>query len=283
MGLRIGEISYTNILPLFFYLNRERLAANNVSFVPQIPTELNRKMEQGLIDLGGISSFSYGENSDRYSLLPNLSVSSFGKVRSIFLFSKKPIDMLAGDTIALTSSSATSVNLLKIILADFYKIDVDYHMMKPNYGWMMENYNACLLIGDDAIKAAWNEKKSSVYTYDLGAEWYKFTGLPMTFAVMAVRNEVIERQKALLLELLSEMQESKELNRQNQYSEMIPLIIQQHGGDFHYWSSYFKGLNYDFNEEHQKGLQYYYELAQKSKLLNKKPQIKFIDYSLQGI
>lgn len=115
MSLIIGEISYTNILPMFYYLNREELVRKGCEFVPRVPAKLNEGMADGTVHVGGISSFSYGEHADDYVIFPNLSVSSYKEVGSIFLFSKIPITQLNGKSVALTSSSASSVNLLKIL------------------------------------------------------------------------------------------------------------------------------------------------------------------------
>ncbi|WP_062235371.1 menaquinone biosynthetic enzyme MqnA/MqnD family protein [Fictibacillus sp. FJAT-27399] len=282
MALNIGEIKYTNILPLFFYLNKKEIENTGAEFIPQIPAELNRRMARGEIDLGGISSFSFGENSHQYSLFPNLSVSTFGKVGSILLFSKTAIEDLDGKSIALTSSSATSVVLLKVILKEFYGLDPVYETMAPDYDQMLQNHSACLLIGEDAIKADWRQEKD-IHVYDLGELWYKHTELPMTYAVMAVRNDSIEREPALLEKLLFEMSESKQKTKSDQYHEMISHILPAHGGEYSFWANYFHGINYDFGESHLKGLKHYFELANKHSLIQTVPEFTFFNYSLQGI
>lgn len=281
MALNIGEIKYTNILPLFYYINRKEIENAGAQFIPQIPAELNRRMARGEIDLGGISSFSFGENSHQYSLFPNLSVSTFGKVGSILLFSKTKIEELDGKSIALTSSSATSVALLKIILKEFIGVDVSYETMAPDYDEMLKQHSACLLIGEDAIKAGW--RNDAVNVYDLGELWYKYTGLPMTYAVMPVRNDCIQEQLPLLEKLLQQMTESKRKTNADHYDEMIGHVLKSHGGDYDFWANYFKGINYDLGDQHIKGLTYYFELAYKHSLISSIPKFTFFNYSLQGI
>ncbi|MGG1573825.1 menaquinone biosynthesis protein [Fictibacillus sp. NRS-1165] len=282
MALNIGEIKYTNILPMFFYLNKNEFERTGSKFIPQIPAELNRRMARGEIDLGGISSFSFGENSSQYSLFPNLSVSTFGKVGSILLFSKTAVGELDGKKIALTSSSATSVVLLKIILKEFYGLNPVYETMAPHYDQMLQDHDACLLIGEDAIKADWRQDKE-IHVYDLGELWFNHTGFPMTYAVMAVRNDTIKREPALLEKLLFEMSESKQKTKSDHYHEMIRHILPAHGGEFSFWANYFHGINYDFGEEHLKGLKHYFQLAHKHSLIESVPAFTFFDYSLQGI
>ncbi len=268
MSITIGEISYTNILPIYYYLNRKKLIENGCTFVPQIPSQLNQTMAEGKVDVGGISSFAYGENFDRYHILPNLSVSANNKVGSIFLFSKVPIEQLKEKKVALTSSSATSINLLKIILHYFYGTTNDYVIHQPNFQLMMENHDACLLIGDDAIVTSWKEG-SKYYRYDLAELWNKFTGYPMTFAVFAIRNEVLG-QHDLIEMLYKDFILSKQKSEQEQYYPMIEEIRQLFGGDKVFWNEYFSGLCYDLKDRQLEGLQYYYKLAFELGLLRKK-------------
>ncbi|MDM5199520.1 menaquinone biosynthesis protein [Fictibacillus enclensis] len=282
MALNIGEIKYTNILPLFFYLNKKEIEKTGAQFIPQVPAELNRRMARGEIDLGGISSFAYGENSHQYSLFPNLSVSTYGKVGSILLFSKTKIEELDGRSIALTSSSATSVALLKVILKEFLGVNPYYETMTPNYDEMLSSHDACLLIGEDAIKGGWRQEKD-IYVYDLGELWYENTNLPMTYAVMAVRNDAIKREAPLLEKLLIQMTESKGRTKADGYQEMIEDVLHEHGGESAFWSHYFQGINYDLSENHIKGLKLYFELAYKHSFIQSLPEFTFFNYSLQGI
>lgn len=269
MTLVIGEISYTNILPFFYYINRKKLVENGCSFVPKIPAELNRDIQEGLVDIGGISSFAYGQNYKNYTLLPNVSVSSSKAVGSIFLFSKYPIEQLNGKSLGLTSSSATSVHLMKLILDHFYRFEMNYELMDPHFETMMDKHDGCLLIGDDAILTLW-DKGQKYYRYDLGELWYKHTGLPMTFAVFAVRNDVLVRAKDTLQLLYSEFLNSKYLSEKDQYEPMIASIRKKFGGTFEFWHHYFQGLCYDFDDIHIKGLNYYFDLSYQHGFLESK-------------
>jgi chorismate dehydratase len=256
----IGEISYTNILPFFFHLDRHHLQDHDCRFVPQVPSQLNAEMAAGHVDVGGISSFAYAERPTAYTLLPDLSVSSYGQVGSIFLFSRYPIEALMGKKIALTSSSASSVHLLKIILEHFLELENQYTTMTPDLNQMLMLHDACLLIGDDAIRASWMNN-GTLYQYDLGALWYEHTGLPMTYAVFAVRNELVVSNASIVDELHRTFLESKEKSLQQKHRPMIQEIMSTIGGKQRFWESYFAGLCYEFSHKEQKGLRYYYQLA----------------------
>ncbi|MFG6494394.1 menaquinone biosynthesis protein [Fictibacillus sp. UD] len=274
--MNIGEISYTNIIPLYYYLDRERLMDQGVTITHAVPSKINRLMENQLVDIGGISSFSFGKNADHYSLVPDLSVSSYGRVNSIFLFSKHKIEDLSGKKIALTSSSETSVALLKIVLDRFYSVEVSYQVETPHFKKMLENYDACLLIGDDAISAY--RKRGSYHVYDLGEIWYQQTGLPMIFAVMAYRNEMETEKGSLLSYVGKSMIESKERCQREKFIPVIERVLAKHGGTFQFWESYFNGLNYQFSGEHEKGLNLYFQLAVECGLLKTMPSILKYSY-----
>lgn len=268
MSLVIGEISYTNMWPLYYYLDRDYLNKLGCMFIPQIPSQLNEGMSKGIIDVGGISSFSYGEHVNDYTILPNLSVSSPSSVGSIFLFSKVPLTQLDGKKIALTSSSATSVNLLKIILQSYYQLDVTYTVMKPNFKEMLKDHDACLLIGDDAILTLWN-LSDDIHRYDLGQIWNEWTKLPMTFAVLAIRNEVLQRENERIGILYDCFMGSKKKCLETNYAEMISSIRQDFGGSKSFWESYFHGLSHDLSEKHIEGLYHYFDKATEIGLLKK--------------
>ncbi|WP_078596922.1 menaquinone biosynthetic enzyme MqnA/MqnD family protein [Evansella clarkii] len=269
MSLVIAEISYTNILPLFYHIDREMLKSRGCSFVPKFPAQLNRDMAEGKVHIGGISSFAYGEHCEEYILLPDMSVSSPAAVGSIFLFSKVPLTQLEGRSVALTSSSATSVNLLKIILKKFYNLNVNYETMAPDYQSMLASHDACLLIGDDAIRSVWNAD-NSIYRYDLGEVWAHFTSLPMTFAVIAARRDAWLKEPELLHALYDQFQLSKKAVLQDGFKEMIEKIRGEMGGSYHFWENYFNGLNYDLSAKHIEGLHLYYDLAYELGLLDEK-------------
>lgn len=271
MSLVIGEISYTNILPFFYYINREKLVNKGCQFIPSVPSQLNKGMEMGTVHVGGISSFAYGEHSKDYVIFPNFSVSSNKDVGSIFLFSKVPITQLDKKSIALTSSSATSVNLLKIILNRYYDLDVNYEVMDPDFSKMLTHHDACLLIGDDAIRTSW-QRNDSIHQYDLGALWEHFTGYPMTYAVFAIRKDAWENQPLLLEELYHELQDSKHKTLANDFTEMITSIQSRIGGKKAFWQQYFNGLNFDLTERHIEGLEHYFQLAHELELLKEPVQ-----------
>ncbi|MCH5586456.1 menaquinone biosynthesis protein [Shimazuella sp. AN120528] len=270
--IRIGKIAFTNILPLYHYFHFSDLS---VELIPQVPSKLNQSMADGRIDMGPISSFAYAHDYPKYVIMPDISVSAKGPVGSIFLFSKKDeFSAVKDGKIALTNTSATSIHLLKILLEHFANGSPSYTTQEPNLDKMMEVADAALLIGDDALRANWSNTK--YYVFDLGLQWYKETGLPMTFAVWAVNRRVAEERQEMLSLIYQRFLQAKKLGQQ----EPIPVIQEarrQLGGEVADWKKYYAGLNYNFGPEEQRGLATYFHYAKLTGLIKDEVKIEVLD------
>lgn len=180
---RLGIVSYTNVAPLHWGLT----PWSGASFVRGVPTELNRQLLDGEIDLTLVSSIEFLRHRHVLRALPDFSIATLGPVYSVMLFHREPWENLTGKKIALTTDSATSVQLLKVLLrgAD---ISAEFVPMAPALDAMLERCDAALLIGDVALQEAVAKRpvngKRPLIT-DLGKAWYDLTRLPFTFAVWA--------------------------------------------------------------------------------------------------
>jgi chorismate dehydratase len=261
--IRIGQINFANAWPIFYNFPHDQFKAE-VEFISQVPTSLNQALAKNEIDMAAVSSFAYGEDHSQYLLFPNLSVSAFGEVQSLLLFHQRPISELGQGKVALPTTSATSVNLLKILLSKFYGIRPQYQYAAPSLNDMMKHADAALLIGDDAIKAKWTN--ASYKVTDLGEMWRRATGKWMSFAVWAVRKQVVQEQPELVARIYKAFLYSKQLSLSN----LKPLIAEAQqtiGGNEAYWQRYFTQLKYDFASEQWEGLQLYYDYAYELGLL----------------
>ncbi len=275
--IRLGKISYSNMWPVTHFFD-ENIFAGEVDFIEQVPNQLNKKMAEGEIDIGAISSFAYAENADNYLILPNLSVSCYGNIGSISLYHKPQLKELDRKKIALTNTSLTSVNLLRIILEEFYRIQPKYLSMAPTIDEMMKEADAALLIGDEALFASIKHRIRPLYQHlDLGAEWLLQTGKWMVFSVYAVRKETYQQYPELVERIYREYIRSKHQGYQ-QIETIIAVAIQRYGGSSEFWHEYFTGLSHDLTIEQQEGLHYYYQLAHKIGALAVEPELAIIDF-----
>jgi chorismate dehydratase len=184
---RLGIVSYTNVAPLHWQLQ----PWENAEFVRGVPTELNQMLLEGSIDLTLISSIEFIRYRDKLKALPDFSIATLGPVQSVMLFHWQPWEKLHGKKIALTTDSATSIELLKILLRET-NISAEFVPMKPDLDEMLRTCDAALLIGDTALKEAIAKRKvhgKVPQQTDLGEAWYALTKLPFTFAVWASRKD----------------------------------------------------------------------------------------------
>ena len=168
--IRLGRISYVNMAPVFHRLT------SDVEEISGVPTELNRMLLAGEIDIAPISSIAYARDAGRLRLLPRLCVSSEGAVDSIQLVTRLPLGRIR--SVAVTPESATSVVLTKVL--------IPRAELLPLEAW--PDADAKLLIGDAALQSAFEDPTPH---HDLGRLWLERTGLPMVFAVWAAPEPVV--------------------------------------------------------------------------------------------
>ncbi|GAB4487852.1 MAG: menaquinone biosynthesis protein [Thermodesulfovibrionales bacterium] len=247
--LRIGRIPYLNLFPIFAML--ERLTApGRYVYVEGVPSSVNAMLRQAEIDVSPSSSIEYLRSPGRYEPVRDHSISSFGPIRSILLFSRLPIEDLGSSTVLTTVQSETSVALLEIVFRKFYGIRPRLQPSSGAFEDEMRSQDAYLLIGDDALR---REHAEGCRIYDLGDIWYRFTGTPFVFALWLARTDCI-RERPLQVERLAEdLDRAKEeaLGRLDELAGASPL-----SGLFSRESlvSYWKGISYDFGESHRAGL-----------------------------
>ena len=262
-SLRIGKINYTNLFPIFSML--EKVAdCSAYEFTEGVPSAVNRLLREGKIDVSPSSSIEYLRHEASYTLLDGHSISSFGPIRSIFLFSTTPIEKLNGLTVLASSQSETSVALLDITLRKFYGFNCLLKSSDEPLAGAMKSHSAYLLIGDDAMREA--RRESRFHVYDLAAIWYTHTGLPFVFALWIARNDCYMKTPSLLKRFVKDLDQAKDRALRNleviaRESPMLPVLSEED------LVSYWKGISYDFNDDHRKGLLLFRKYAEELNLI----------------
>jgi Predicted periplasmic solute-binding protein len=257
------------MLPMFHFLPQIKTLIENITAEP---AGHNVMLANGKIDMAPISSFSYGEHWQDYFVLPDLSVSARGRIGSILLFSKVQLADLHHKTIALTDISATSVNLVKILLHKYYRVFPRYITMVSDLPEMLLKADAALLIGDSAIRTAAGQPDCLIY--DLGEEWFEFTGCPMTYAVWAFPKKLIIERPHEVMTVYDLLLEAKE-QALNHIEEIVNVSIGMLGGSEAFWQEYFRRIYYGINQEYQNGLKTYFNLCYEQGYLSSNPNISF--------
>ena len=224
------------------------------------------------MDVSPSSSIEYARNPDRYLILPGFSITSKNNAVSIILQSRVPITGLHGKTVALTTASATSVVLLRILLEFRNNLKPDYTHFVQGKDNPYDRADAVLLIGDHALKRP--TRAGFDYEYDLGGLWHEFTGLPFVFALWQVNyKKSIDKDLAVLYHILKD---SKAYGLSH-----LPDLAEQHAERFGipaqtllaYWAAFSFGLG----SEEQKGLMTYYGYAAEIGVVKPVPGLRFWD------
>lgn len=271
MTLKIGRIAYLNVAPYFHYLTEQGFSGEVVAGVP---SELNRMLAEGTIDACPSSSYEYGLHSDDYLLLPGHSISSIGPVHSVLLFTPGPLNELTGREIAITGESATSINLLRVLLKEFCRIDdVSFEVPEQEVEMCLQAGQSALLIGDRALAAA-QHCPAGFQVTDLGALWYNFTGMPFVFALWILRKEAVEKFPDEVEGLAKQLQASRQYAF-NHLPEMAARLASLSGFTARHLEEYWRGMSYDLTDGHVEGLRLYFTLCHKHGLLDREPEFHF--------
>ncbi|MBC7843519.1 MAG: menaquinone biosynthesis protein [Gemmatimonadaceae bacterium] len=258
--LRVGRIPYINTYPVYGAVDRG-IVTLDAAMIDGVPSALNARMYEGSLDVSVISAVEYAMHAERYLLLPDLAITSDGPVRSVMLFSKRPVADLDGATVLVSRSSMTSVELLSLLFrerwgvsprlvpADAESADIAHFGAEP--------HDARLVIGDAALLlSSGTHPASRAYPHhvDLGLAWKEWTGLPFVFAVwVAQRTTPVADALAVHAGLIA----SRDWGVAH-----LPILADQAadatGVPRQRCLQYFAGLDYRLSMPHLRGLTEFY-------------------------
>ncbi|MDR2697937.1 MAG: menaquinone biosynthesis protein [Holophagales bacterium] len=181
---RISIIDYLNAAPLNYGF-KHGLGFEHFYLKFQVPSICSDHLRGGEVDAGLISSIEY-LRIPNLKIVPGLCIASPKRVRSVVLLSKTPPESI--QTLALDTSSRTSVVLVQILLRERYGTQPQTTEMPPDIEVMLAEHDAALMIGDSAMRV----KREGLMVLDLAEEWHAWTGLPFVFALWAIRPDAPE-------------------------------------------------------------------------------------------
>ncbi len=207
---RVGHIQFLNCLPLYWGLMRSG-ALFGVELHKDTPDRLNQALVAGDLDIGPISLVEYLRHADELLLLPDLAVGSDGPVLSVNLATTVPPGELSGRPVALGSTSRTGVLLARMWLESCHQVTPRYFTCPPDLTEMLIEADAAVLIGDVALRMRHDAPRAGLEVIDLGEAWREWTGLPMVFAVWAVRRDFAAAHPGQVKEVHEAFVASREL------------------------------------------------------------------------
>jgi chorismate dehydratase len=176
--VRVGAVNYLNTKPLIHEFDR---LAPDAELILDVPSRLADRLAAGELDVALIPVVEYFR-AGCYSVVPNIAIASRGPVLSVTLFSRKPWHEIR--RVALDVGSRTSAALTQILLRKRHGLTPEITPLSLAQDAEDVDADAVLLIGDRAMRAC---LPGFVHAYDLGQEWFDWTGLPFVYAVWAVR------------------------------------------------------------------------------------------------
>ena len=270
-GLRISAISFLNTAPLIWDFEHGGGAADfEIEYT--LPSECAAALAANRADIGIIPAVTYAQ-IPRLVILPNIAIASKGRVRSILLVSKKPIEDVC--TVATDTSSRTSVALTQILFAKFLGGHRRFTPHPPDLKEMLKEHDAALLIGDSALQVSMHETQYRLY--DLGHDWRRLTGKPFVFAFWAVRMDALHRQPEGR-KLIETFQHSRD---HGLLPESIEVLAEEWGlklgiTEAEVTAYLTENIDYYLDRENHAGLQLFLTYAHEVGLIPTVPELRFL-------
>jgi chorismate dehydratase len=206
--LRISIVQYLNTAPLVRGFTHGPLQGKyDLSFT--VPSLCAEALRSGAADVAIIPAIEV-QRIPNLVILPDLSIASKERVRSLLIVSKSPIR--EARHIALDESSRSTQALSKILCDARWLISPEFFQAAPDLATMLATADAALLIGDPALRLAIAAEEhvtpgrdgalvctgaqvglpqfAKLCLYDVVHEWWQLTERPAVLAVWAARPEI---------------------------------------------------------------------------------------------
>ena len=272
-ALKISAISFLNTVPLMWDFEHEpsREIRENFEIEYDLPSQCAQKLRDGETDIGIIPVITTA-TIPGLVVLPDVAIASLNKVRSIQLISKVPMAEIR--TVAVDTSSRTSVGLTQVLLTKFFGGHRELTPMAPVLGPMLEKCDAGLLIGDPAMMV----KTDGLYAYDLAEVWRAKTGLPFVFAVWTVRKAALrEMREGLDLGGIFRRSRDNGLRPENVRAIAREWAPKMGLSEAEIVSYFEENIHYTLDAECRKGLALYFKLAAECGVIAAAPELEFLE------
>jgi chorismate dehydratase len=206
--LRISVVQYLNTAPLVRGFTHGPLQGKyDLSFT--VPSQCAEALRTGAAAVAIIPAIEY-QRIPGLVILPDLSIASKERVRSLLIVAKSPIR--EARHIALDQSSRSTQALTRILCDARWLITPQFSEAAPDLAAMLATSDAALLIGDPALRLAIAAEQhvtpgkdgalictgaqiglpqfAKLYLYDVVHEWWQLTERPAILAVWAARAEI---------------------------------------------------------------------------------------------
>ena len=236
-----------------------------------VPSACAADLQRGAADIGIIPAAAY-TTVPELVILPGVTIASRHAVRSILLVSKVSLEKIK--SVALDTSSLTSVALVKVLFDRWWGGAKSYTAMAPDLEKMLLEHDAGLMIGDPALKV----DRTKYFTYDLAEEWARLTRKPFVFAFWAMR-KVALKDAAPGLDLAAIFQKSRDhgltADNMNKIAQEWAPRLGLSETDVHSYLT--ENIHYHLDPACIEGLQLFYSYAKECRALPTSPALDFLE------
>jgi chorismate dehydratase len=254
MKMRISLVHYLNAAPLGWAFLHGPFR-NDFETVPSSPARCAEQLSSGEVEIGLIPSIEY-QRIPGLQIIPGISISSLEKVRSVLLIKPKGIRNIR--SVALDTSSRTSVAFTKVLLEAKLGLHPEYVPHAPDLSAMLHKCDAALLIGDAALQI----RPEDYEVLDLAEEWTKWQQTPFVTAFWACRADVPVPE-----DMVVTFQRAKEYGLQER-PEIAVSFAKSLNLPAAFLERYLhENIDYALESRHVEGLQRFYQLAHAQDLI----------------
>ncbi len=190
MAIKVGRVPYLSSEPFYFdMVNR------GIQLQDFLPGALGEAAAKGEVDACPVSLVDSFKLEERFIPVAGFCVAARDKATSELLYSTRPIDQLSGASIGVSAETATALPLLKVLLKFKYNVQPDAYVT------LQDSSDAFLISGDPGLRRR-RGARGFPHRYDLGEEWFDWTGLPFVFSRWVMRKDLDPKDQALIEDTL---------------------------------------------------------------------------------
>jgi aminodeoxyfutalosine synthase len=239
----VGKIPYLNSVPFYSHFEKQQF-----KMLPISPRRMGLLSEKGEIDAGLFSLMDYFRQENQFDIL-NWCIATRDQVKSVMVFSNHGWRELNGKRIGITDDTATSVQLLRVLLEKKYGVKAQFERLHAGVN-DYSRYDAVLLIGDEALRRNKFGVAGFELVFDLAKEWYDWQKLPFVFAVWAVRKSLPDERKREFGALIEHSLSQSE----SQYADIGELRGKEIGLTRDEVEEYLAGFNYRLGDREREAM-----------------------------
>lgn len=234
--VKVAAVSYLNTKPLLYGF-RDHKVMNMMELSMDYPARIARQLIDGEVDVALVPVAIIPKMKEHH-IIADFCIGAEGPVSSVCLFSDVPLQEIK--RIYLDYQSRTSVALLKLLVRDYWKLNVELVETTGDYQANIKGTDAGLVIGDRALA----QRLVSPYIYDLAEAWIRFTSLPFVFAAWI-------SNRPLPVEFIQLFNDANAIGLNN-----IPAVVAENASpDFDLTTYYTQSISYRLTPSKRQGMQ----------------------------